>query len=423
MELEEALSSPANDTELIKKISEELKKAYANEEAYWKQRSRMLCLKLGDRNTGHFHAVTKHMKRENSFSVIEDANGKMVYKEGQISSMIVGYYKKLFTSVGRVGLEIVDEALVPKIFAEENESLITVLNAIEIKDAIFSVHADIDSGPDGFSASFFHTNWETIIADIVTESIHQFFTSGIMQPKVNDTFIRLIPKIQNPQAVSDYRPIALCNVYYKIILKILTKRMQPLLFHVISENQSAFVLGRAISDNVLITHEVIHYLKTSKAKQRVFMVVKTDMSKAYDRLELEFIRRVLLRLGFHVKWVQWIMACINSVTYAFLINGSPRGRVKPSSGICQGDPLSPYIFIMCSEVLSGQCNKAKAEGTLEGVKVAKGSPWVNHLFFADDTMFFLKANKDISAALVTILKQYEMASGQTINANKSVITF
>lgn len=363
MELEEALSSPANDTVLIKKNPEELKKAYANEEAYWKQRSRMLCLKLGDRNTGHFHAVTKHMKRENFFSVIEDADGKMVYKEGQISSVIVGYYKKLFTSVGREGLDIVEEALVPKIFAEENENFITVLNAIEIKDAIFSVNADKALGPDGFSASFFHTNWETIIADIVTESIHQFFTSGIMQPKVNDTFIRLIPKIQNPQAVLDYRPIALCYVYYKIILKILTKRMQPLLFHVISENQSAIVSGRAISDNVLITHEVIHYLKTSKAKQRVSMVVKTDM----DRLESEFIRRVLLRLGFHVKWVQWIMACINSVTYAFLINGSPREKIKPSRRIRLGDPLSPYIFILCREVLSGLCNPTQANGLLKGI--------------------------------------------------------
>ena len=120
----------------------------------------------------------------------------------------------------------------------------------------------------------------------------------------------------------------------------------------ISENQSAFVPGRAIGDNVLITHEVLHYLKTSKAEQRCAMVVKTGMSKAYDRLEWDFIALVMARLGFHRSLIGLIIQCISSVTYSFLINGLPRGKVVPSRRIRQGDPLSPYIFIMCSEVLS-----------------------------------------------------------------------
>ncbi|XP_048613305.1 uncharacterized protein LOC125587171 [Brassica napus] len=344
--LEAAETDMANDTNLIQKINSELQEAYRKEEEYWKQRSRLLWLRLGDRNSGFFHAITRNRKRINAFSVLEDASGELVYTEDKISKAI----------------EIVEE-------------------------------------------------------------IQAFFATGSLPNRVNETFIRLIPKIQSPKSVADYRPIALCNVYYKIVSKLLSKRLQPLLPSIVSENQSAFVAGRAISDNVLITHEVLHYLKTSDAEKRCSMAVKTDMSKAYDRLEWNFIEHVLLRLGFHRRWVTLIMACVTSVTYAFLINGSPRGRVKPSRGIRQGDPLSPYIFILCSEVLSGLCNKAQENGRLKGIRVARGCPQVNHLLFADDTMFFVRATETSSLALKEIWQKYEAASGQSINVAKSSVTY
>ena len=182
-----------------------------------------------------------------------------------------------------------------------------------------------------------------------------------MPRTINETHVRLIPKGREAKKVLDYRPIALCNVYYKVISKILTRRLQPLLKNAIAETQSAFVPKRAISDNVLITHEVLHYLKTSKAQTHCSMAIKTDMSKAYDMLEWSFIQEVMKKLGFHPKWVNWIMQCITSVSYTFIVNGASRGFVKPGRGIRQGDPLSPYIFILCSEVLSGlpKCTKKR----------------------------------------------------------------
>ena len=117
------------------------------------------------------------------------------------------------------------------------------------------------------------------------------------------------------------------------------------------------------------------------------------------------------------------MQCVSTVTYSFLINASPRGRVTPSRGIRQRDPLSLYIFIMCSEVLSGLCNKAQEDGTLKGISVARGCPRLNHLLFADDTMFFLRASKESGEALTGLLKRYEEMSGQSINVDKSSINF
>lgn len=233
----------------------------------------------------------------------------------------------------------------------------------------------------------------------------------------------LIPKTLDAKRAADYRPIALCNVFYKIISKILTMRLQPVLCDIISETQSAFVQDRAIQDNILITHEVLQYLKTSQAEKKCNMAVKIDMSKAYDRLEWDFITQVLKRLGFHDTYIQWIMQCITTVTYSYLINDAVYGSVKPYRGIRQGDPLSPYIFILCGEVLSGLCNRVASTGELKGVRVARGCSRVNHLLFADDTMFFCYSSPESCTNLATMLAEYERASGQRINKEKSAITF
>lgn len=146
------------------------------------------------------------------------------------------------------------------------------------------------------------------------------------------------------------------------------------------------------------------------------------MSKAYDRLEWGFIGTVMERMGFHPRWINWIFQCISTVSYTFLINGASQGKVIPQRGIRQGDPLSPFIFILCGEVLSGLCNNALINGTLPGIRVSRGSPKLNHLLFADDTMFFCKTNQRSCETLSLIIRRYEEASDQTINLHKSSIT-
>lgn len=426
-ELDEALSSRVGDEDLIYRLNNELIAAYKAEEDFWRQRSRIFWLASGDKNTQFFHAVATGKKARNRISVIEDAEGKIFHEEEQIAAQIAEYYDKLFKSSSLPSskeetVAILTEAISPCITAEMNQSLTSVPSFQEIRDALFSIHPNKAPGPDGFSACFFQSNWVTI-GEAICKEVQGFFTSGIMRETTNRTFVRLIPKGSWPKLVSDYMPIALCNVTYKLISKILSLRLRPILQSIIGENQSAFVKDRAISDNVLITHKLLYYLKNSEANINCSMAVKTDMSKAYDRLEWDFIRIVLERLGFDTIWTSWIMTCVSSVSYSYLLDDSTHGSVIPSRGIRQGDPLSPYLFILCGEVLSGLCRKAHSSGHMTGLRVSTKAPRINHLLFADDTMFFLNTDVGSCATLSNILRKYETVSGQMINTDKSSISF
>ncbi|CAA7058564.1 unnamed protein product [Microthlaspi erraticum] len=285
-------------------------------------------LALRDKNSGYFHAVTRGRRAVNKLAVLEDAQGTAVYEEEKIVQVISAYFQDIFISRSSSCEETVHQAIHPCISEETNETLIRELTPEEIKAALFSISPDKASGPDGFSACFFQKNW-SLMGPQITKEVKEILAAGIIPNSLNETHVRLIPKVPSPKSVSEYRPIALCNVYYKIISKLLTKRLQPILSTIISENQTAFIPGRAISDNVLITHEVLHYLKGSGATKHCSMAVKTDMSKAYDRLKWNFIAAVLDRMGFHPKWTNWIFQCISTVSYTFLVNRTAQRQVFP----------------------------------------------------------------------------------------------
>jgi len=420
--LEEALTADPPNPTTIGALTATLEHAYKLEEQFWKQRSRVLWLHSGDRNTGYFHAVTRNRRTQNRLTVMEDINGVAQHEEHQISQIISGYFQQIFTSESDGDFSVVDEAIEPMVSQGDNDFLTRIPNDEEVKDAVFSINASKAPGPDGFTAGFYHSYWHIISTDVGRE-IRLFFTSKNFPRRMNETHIRLIPKDLGPRKVADYRPIALCNIFYKIVAKIMTKRMQLILPKLISENQSAFVPGRVISDNVLITHEVLHFLRTSSAKKHCSMAVKTDMSKAYDRVEWDFLKKVLQRFGFHSIWIDWVLECVTSVSYSFLINGTPQGKVVPTRGLRQGDPLSPCLFILCTEVLSGLCTRAQRLRQLPGVRVSINGPRVNHLLFADDTMFFSKSDPESCNKLSEILSRYGKASGQSINFHKSSVTF
>lgn len=296
------------------------------------------------------------------------------------------------------------------------------MTAEEVKAALFQMDPDKAPGPDGMTPSFSQKYWSIVGLDVVRLT-QKIFQSGELPDGINDTNVVLILKKKNPVTVGDLRPISLCNVLIKIITKVLANRMKGLLDGVIAENQSAFIPGRLISDNIMVGYEMIHYLKRKRRGKQGFMALKIDMSKAYDRIEWDFLRALLCKVGFDDWWVQLILKCVTTVRYDITHGARVKGPVIPSRGLRQGDPLSPYLFILCVEGLSALLRKYENQRFIQGIQVCRNAPRINHLLFADDSYLFSLASEDIALKMADLLQSYEEASGQQVNLAKSSVIF
>ena len=410
------------DSSEVNALRREINILAEKEEIFWQQRSRIAWLKEGDRNTHFFHACASQRKKVNTIVGLQDQNGVWSSDPVVIKDTAVAYFHNLFVSSNPDAIDEVVQHVEGVVTPNMNEALLRPFSNEEIHHALFQMCPSKAPGPDGMTALFFQKYWH-IVGDDVTLAILDFFSSGCMLGSINFTNIVLIPKVKSPESMTQFRPISLCNVLYKIVSKVLVNRMKGVLPSVISDSQSAFVPGRMISDNVIMAFEVLHYLKNLGSGRNVQMAAKLDMSKAYDRVEWTYLKAILLKLGFHRNWVELLMACVTSATFAVMVNGEPHGYIKPTHGLRQGDPVSPYLFLLCAEGLSALIRKAEGEDLIRGVSICRGGPRISHLFFADDSVIFCRASRDDCNVLLQLLALYERALGQKINGEKTALFY
>ncbi|KAL5569458.1 hypothetical protein UlMin_026033 [Ulmus minor] len=353
------------------------------EEIYWKQRSCTDWLTHGDRNSKFFHHKASERRRKNFIEGLKNMEGEWYTGIDNISNVVTDYFDKLFSSSNPslLDMDTVFSCVKPKVSQSINEHLSRPFTGEEIRKALEDMPPTKSPGPDG--------------------DIHQW----------NQTLITLIPKIQSPTQVSEFRPISLCNVVYKLVSRTNTNRFSKILDEVIGDQQSAFVPGQLITDNVLLGFETMHWLRQHRGGNTGYAALKLDMSKAYDRVEWPFLEGMMLRLGFAESWVKLIMRCVRSVSYSFLINRQVTGSVIPNRGLRQGDPLSPYLFVICAHGLSEMLASFEERKCFIGIKIASGCPSISHLFFADDSLIFCKAKLSELTHLKSCLTSYAKASG------------
>ncbi|VFQ76197.1 unnamed protein product [Cuscuta campestris] len=305
---------------------------------------------------------------------------------------------------------------IPTTITEQDNNFMRRLPEVEeVREAIWSLNPDAAAGPDGFNGRFFKECWNIIKVDLL-RACQEFFL-GIKIPALyGSTLITLVPKGDNPVKWKDYRPISLSTFMSKINTRILANRLGSLLHKVIGPEQAAFQKGKSIDDQILLAQEMAHQLERKVEGGNI--IIKLDMASAFDRMSWQYLESMLRKMGFSNFVTSLLLSNLQATMMSININGKPKGYFPMKREVKQGDPLSPLLFILGSEGLSKALTQGIHSRFLKPFNSGRG-PIITHLCYADDLVIFLNGNTRNLLRLMSILKEYRLASGQDINWMKS----
>ncbi len=206
----------------------------------WLQRSRVSWLKDGDRNTKYFHQQAAWRPRKNKIKKLKDGDDRYVENKGEMEKMATSFCQKLHTKDDSVVSDELIDLINPAVDDAMNEVLCKEFSDDEISDVLFQIGPLKAPGPDGFLARFFQRTWG-VLKEEIAAGVRTFFSYGLLPGGVNNTYIVLIPKINQPVELKNFSPISLCSVIYKVVSKCLVNRLRPILNDIISPTESAFI--------------------------------------------------------------------------------------------------------------------------------------------------------------------------------------
>ena len=299
-----------------------------------------------------------------------------------------------------------------KIQKHDADNLEVMPLELEVKGAVWS--CDLSKAPesDCFNLNFIRKIWDIVGADF-TSAILNLFKIGSIEKVLNMSWVTLILKYDGAMEMKDLRPISTVGCIYKVISKILTRRIRRVMNDLVGEAQTAFLQDRKIYDGALIACESVHWLKKAKKK--------LDFRKAYDSIRWSFVDYVLEKIGFGCTWRKWVMSCIFSASMSIFINGFLTKSFNMEKMLKQGDLLSPFLFILAAEVLNKVIFKVVNKGLIQGSEIGKDKVRLTHLQFANDTILFCSAKNKCLANYKSILDCFSLMTGQFINFEKLAI--
>ncbi|CAN6294153.1 unnamed protein product [Urochloa humidicola] len=356
--LEEGRTLSAGEFLLRRSCQDALALSLRERAAYWKQRGKHRAIREGDANTQFFHAHTSARLRRNNIRALE-VDGVLVSAHEAKTSALTRHLSALLgihaaSSAFDVGALYADAPTV------DPERLIAPFTECEAKAAIRAMNRNSLPGPDGFGPSFYSAAWDTVSPTIM--NMANEFHSGVADlERINRAYVVLIPKIPTAMTPGDYRPICLQNCSLKIIAKMLTTRLQQEIPKLIDVDQTGFIKGRSISENFVYAMELVQCCNRRKLPT---LVLKLDFAKAFDVVSWDSLRATMVARGFPTEWCQWVDNILTSSKLAVLVNGSPGPWFTCRRGVRQGDPLSPYLFLLVADVLQKMIKQnGKAPGS------------------------------------------------------------
>ncbi|PWA66526.1 RNA-directed DNA polymerase, eukaryota, Reverse transcriptase zinc-binding domain protein [Artemisia annua] len=421
-EIQAMIDQDPTNKELRKKgtsVLNEYNEALQDEEKLLCQKAKVDWLNEGDKNSAYFHKVLKGKLNRNRIHNICCEDGTIANGD-QVGIQFEKHFENFLGTKSeaiQMGDEI-DSLFTKKVSEVEAMEMSRMVSEEEVKNALFDIDDNKAPGPDGYTSKFFKKAWSVIKEDFY-KAVNEFFVSGKLLGQLNATLITLVPKIQTPQRVTDFRPIACCNVIYKCISKILTNRIMKVLCNLVDQNQSAFIPGRAITDNILLTQELLKGYKCANGQKRCSF--KIDIQKAYDTVSWEFLNSILHKFGFPDKMINWILTCVTTPHFTICVNGDRYGYFSGGKGLRQGDPISPYLFTLVMEVLNlfikDEIGKERNFKYHFGCKNLK----LTHLCFADDLLVLCHGDATSVNTIKKALGNFSKVSGLYPNLSKSTM--
>nr|GEU55362.1 putative RNA-directed DNA polymerase, eukaryota, reverse transcriptase zinc-binding domain protein [Tanacetum cinerariifolium] len=365
------------------------------------QKSRIKWALEGDENSKFFHAFLKKNRRQHSIKGI-CRNGIWIDNPDTIKEEFKNHFQERFhIPIGFPYTSVVVVDMDNHLSRVQSDFLEYVFSRDEIKRAVWDCGGDRAPGPDGFTFKFFTIFWD-LIEPVVCRFMLDFFSTGAFPKCCNSSFIALIPKVSNATIVTDFRPISLIGCQYKIIRKFLADRLSCVIDSCIIPEQSAFIKNRNILDGPLILSEMMAWHRKNKKQ---LMVFKVDFEKAFDSLKGDYLDLVMVKFGFGCKWRAWIKGCLRNARSSVLVNGSLSKEFEIFRGLRQGDPLSPFLFILAMEGLHAIVSKAANLGIFKCTSLGANNLCISHLMYADDAIFMGEWSVNNVNNLLCILSQ------------------
>ncbi|KAJ1275668.1 hypothetical protein BS78_05G153400 [Paspalum vaginatum] len=407
--LEEGRALSPAERQVRRLCADRLHQELRERAAYWKQRGKHKAIREGDANTAFHHARATQRRRRNQISCIM-VEGQAVTDHNGIVAAATSYYKMLMGQQVQVRWAF-DLATLYPAQGSDLGSLDGEFVVAEVVAAIRGMDKNSAPGPDGFGPSFYNAAWQTIKEEVMA-LLCAFHSGHLELERINRSYLVLLPKKPAALEMTDFRPICLQNSSVKIVSKVLTTRLQGVIGKLIHLDQTGFLKGRSISENFVYAMELV---QCCHKRRLPTLVLKLDFAKAFDTVQWPALMDVLAARGFSQKWRGWVHHLLSSSKTAILLNGCPGPWFEYKRGLRQGDPISPYLFLLVADVLQ---RLIAEDGLLHPIQQHMPAAFLQ---YADDTLIVMKGDPGGVQRLVTLLKHFSEATELAINYSKSVL--